>query len=177
MARGLQEAFEEIYHKYAGKIYSYILSLCNDPVQAEDILQTTFLKAIEHADRFQGNCEVTTWLCQIARNTYLDECKRAEKKNISMERLLEEGGDGAVYDASRTEPPVLHRMIAEEDRARILYRLHQLPEPYKEIFMLRTFGELSFKEIAEVFERTETWARVNYYRAKEKIREQMKEEE
>lgn len=175
MAHKLENAFEEIYQKYARKIYSYIVHMCNDPVQAEDILQTTFLKAIEHADRFQGNCEISTWFCQIARNTYLDECRRAEKKNISMEMLLEEGGDKAVYDAAPAEPSVLRQMIAKEDRSLALQKIHCLPEPYKEIFMLRALGDLSFKEIAEIFEKTETWARVNYYRAKKKIREQMGE--
>lgn len=175
MAHKLENAFEEIYQKYARKIYGYILHMCADPVQAEDILQTTFLKAIEHAEGFRGNCEVSTWLCQIARNTYLDECKRAEKKNISMEQMLEERGEAALYDQGKEVSSVLHQIIAKEDQALVLQKMHCLPEPYKEIFMLRALGDLSFKEIAEIFERTETWARVNYYRAKEKIREQMGE--
>lgn len=80
MKQRIEGAFDEIYEKYAKMLYGYILQLCKNPTTADDILQTVFLKAIEHADSFEGKCEVSTWLCQIAKNTWLDMCKRAEQK-------------------------------------------------------------------------------------------------
>ena len=79
-----EKAFDEIYRKYAKMIYAFVLQLCKDPVTADDIVQSTFLKAIEHAEEFEGKCEVSTWLCRIARNLWLDLCKKAEQKKCAI---------------------------------------------------------------------------------------------
>lgn len=171
----IEEAFDEIYEKYAKLVYGYALQLCRNPVTAEDIMQTVFLKAIEHADCFQGKCEVSTWLCQIAKNTWLDMCKSSETKNRSMEQLTERQGEGAVAGGEGQKPDVLQQLIQGEEQARLYQKLHLLPEPYKEIFMLRVLGCLSFREIGDIFGKTDTWGRVMYYRAREKLKNQIGE--
>ncbi len=159
----IDEAFDEIYKKYAKMLYGYILQLCKDPVTADDILQTTFLKAIEHADSFEGKCEVSTWLCRIAKNTWLDMCKQAERKNISLEQAPEQQG----------EMDILQNLVEQEQSVQLHKQVHILQEPYKEVFMLRVMGCLSFKQIGEIFGKSENWGRVTFYRAKEKLKKQI----
>lgn len=91
-----EKAFDEIYRKYAKMIYAFVLQLCKDPVTADDIVQSTFLKAIEHAEEFEGKCEVSTWLCRIARNLWLDLCKKAEQKNVPLEKMQEQQSDEEI---------------------------------------------------------------------------------
>lgn len=173
MMSSTDAAFDEIYQKYAKMLYGYALQLCNHPATAEDILQTTFLKAIEHADSFEGKCEVSTWLCQIAKNTWFDMCKRAERKNLSVEGILEQQGDAVFSKQSIPNTDILQDLIQKQNTARIYKNIHSLPDPYKEVLMLRIMGCLSFKEIGEVFGKSETWGRVTYYRAKEKLKNQI----
>lgn len=90
--RRSEQEFSEIYDKYAKMLYGYSLHLCGDPVTADDIVQTAFLKAIEHTDSFEGRCEVSTWLCQIAKNIWYDMCRKSERNNVSMEHMLEQQG-------------------------------------------------------------------------------------
>ena len=156
-----EKAFDEIYRKYAKMIYAFVLQLCKDPVTADDIVQSTFLKAIEHAEEFEGKCEVSTWLCRIARNLWLDLCKKAEQKNVPLEKMQEQQSDEEI----------LGHIVKKEETAWLRKQIHNLPEPYKEVVMLRVLGGLSFHDIGEIFETTENWGRVTYYRAKEKLRE------
>lgn len=171
----MEEAFDEIYRKYAKMLYGYALQLCHNPVMADDIVQTVFLKAIEHADSFEGKCEVSTWLCQIAKNTWIDMCKSAEGKNLSMEHIMEQQGEASVCGQGAPKTDVLQQLLETEGQALLYQKIHLLPEPYKEVFMLRVFGCLSFREIGDVFGKSDTWGRVMYYRAREKLRNQIGE--
>lgn len=180
----MNKEFDEIYKKFAGKIYWYIFRLCKNETEAEDILQKTFLRAIEKSDTFDGRCGVFTWLCRIAHNIWLDECKKAENKNVSWDRIRSfvENADskrGKVRDVvsgSGRESADLVQGFADKEVAMQLHRcVHRLSEPYKEVFLLRTFGELSFREIGELFDRTENWARVTYYRGKERLKRMYQE--
>lgn len=173
MAKRLDETFDELYRRYARLVYGYALQLCRNPSVAEDIVQTTFLKAIEHADSFEGKCEVSTWLCQIAKNTWYDLCKKAERQNVSMEQLMEQQGDGSLVGADSGEADILQGLVSREERTSIYRRVHMLPEPYREVLLLRIMGCLSFREIGEVFGRSETWGRVTFFRAKERLRDQI----
>ena len=151
------ETMEEIYRAHARTVYKFLLSLCHDPETAEELTQETFYQAVRSADRFDGSCKVSTWLCQIARNQYLSLC-RERKHQAELEQ--EPGDDG------------LECGFADRDAAKRLHRLlHDLPEPYKEVFSLRTFGELPFAQIGELFGKTESWARVTYFRARQKLKE------
>ncbi|MBE6849762.1 MAG: sigma-70 family RNA polymerase sigma factor [Ruminococcus sp.] len=163
----MNQEFEEIYRLYAEDVYRFLLKLCRNESIAMDVLQDTMLKAITSIDKFKGNCSMKTYLCTIARNEFLNHRKRSDNRNLPL--------DEAVH-AAREESPeqsILDRMQAME-----IHRiLHQLDEPYKEIFTLRVFAELKFSEIGALFGKSENWARVTFFRAKAKIIELMQKEE
>ncbi len=180
MERRTEREFSEIYDKYAKMLYGYALHLCGDAVTADDIVQTAFLKAIEHADSFEGKCEVSTWLCQIAKNIWFDMCRKSERNNVSMECILEEQGEGVFYrscERSCEHPDLLLDLVKAEDSAGLYKKIHLLSEPYKEVFLLRVLGCLSYREIGEVFGKSENWGRVTFYRAKKKLNEEIGDDE
>ncbi len=151
--------FEELYERFFKDVYLFVLAMSKDPHIAEDITQETFFKALKEIKHFRGNCSVKSWLCQIAKNLYISDTRR--KKPIHSDTLK------ALPDASNVE-----NICIRKDEALSIYKvLHCLNEPYKEVFTLRVLGDLSFKEIAEIFEKQENWARVTYHRARLKIRE------
>lgn len=153
--------FEEIYERYFKDVYKYALSLTRSPDLAEEITQETFFKALQAIDRFDGRCKLFVWLCQIAKNTYFTSKQRSGREDALPEEL---GWD----DCSLEE-----HFLDRESSFEIHQRLHALEEPYKEVFSLRTFGELPFQQIGALFGKTESWARVTYHRAKLKIKEDL----
>ena len=154
--------FQEVYNLYFRDVYRYALSLCRNESVAEEITQETFFKALAKLDSFDGRCKVSVWLCQIAKNTYISMCRRNKHlENNSHAELTPSNGN-------------IEEIIFDKETAFAIHKvLHTLEEPYKEVFSLRTFGELSFKQIAELFEKTEAWARVTYHRARLKIKEEL----
>lgn len=162
-----------LYQEYANMIYHFIYLKCHDRDLAEDIVQTTFLKAIMQIDSFHGECKISTWLCQIARNEYLNYCRKHNRQQ-SYDMYLEKNQEFPAGQESCFHDAVLEKIIREEQTDSIQKVLHTLKEPYREVFMLRVYGECSFEEIAEAFHHNATWARVTYYRAKEKIKEELK---
>lgn len=152
---------EKLYQDYFTVVYKYILSVSHDPLTAEEITQETFFKALKKIDEFRGDSSIRVWLCQIAKNTYYDH----EKRQARHTQLPEEYGEPveSVEDA----------FFMSADTKEIHRILHRMREPYKEVFSLRTFGELSFSDIAELFGKSESWARVTYHRARMMIREEM----
>lgn len=154
--------FDEIFTEYFRIVYKYTLALCRNAAVAEDITGETFLKAYKAIDDFKGECELRVWLCQIAKNTYFSWLKK--NKNETPLAAIELESDGA---------DLLLSITAKETSREIHRRLHSLAEPYKEVFSLRVFGELSFADIAELFGKTENWARVTYHRAKLKLQEDL----
>ncbi|MBQ3111572.1 MAG: RNA polymerase sigma factor [Firmicutes bacterium] len=151
--------FDAIYSQYFAEVYKFVLSLCRDAALAEEITQEAFFKALKNIDSFKGNSKISTWLCQIAKNTYYTySAKAARLTGPPPEALADEH--------------LVEMQIADKELAMQVYAaLHRLREPYKEVFLLRTFGELSYAQIAVLFDKTESWARVAYYRAKMQIRE------
>lgn len=160
------DVFDEIYQKYANRVYRYIFNKCQNKELAEDITQTTFVKAIEHAASFKNDCDILTWLCQIAKNTMLDELSRHEHKNMHLEDI--EGSEN-LFEADND---ILAEIISAEEKTALYKNIHLLEEKQKEIILHRMLG-LSFKEIGTIFDQSETWARVNYYRAKEKLQKSL----
>lgn len=152
--------FEEVYQLYFRDVYKYALSLTRDEHIAEEITQETFFKALRSIDQFDGKCKVYVWLCQIAKNTYFTQYQR----NAKAEQLTPE---------PRSTDSLEERFETRETAFEIHRILHGLPEPFKEVFSLRAFGELSFRQIGILFGKTESWARVTYHRAKMKIKEEL----
>lgn len=154
--------YEKLYNSYYIQVYSYAITLTKNPEQAEEITQNTFFKALSTKSRFAGRSDELTWLCSIAKNLYYDELRRKQ-------RLTD------VDDINTAPSDVdLEQVVEDSDMAfRVHLVLHQLEEPYKEVFQLRVFGELPFAQIAAIFGKTESWARVTYHRARLKIQERM----
>jgi RNA polymerase sigma-70 factor (ECF subfamily) len=156
--------YEDLYRSYFKEVFLYIKSLANDEHIAEDITSETFLKAIQSIDSFKGNCDIRIWLCQIAKNCYFSYLRK-HKKLTNLDTIAEPADDIDIEVA----------MNAAETSMQIHEVLHNLKEPYKEVFSLRTFGELSFKQIAALFGKSENWACVTYHRARKRIIEGMEE--
>lgn len=146
--------FEEIYGKYMKVVYNFVMKLSNNSHIAEEITQQTFVTALEKLDTFRGECKMSVWLCQIAKHEYFAYCKR--QRPIVREEAMEEPCGESLEE----------RFIDHAEQIRIHEVLHVLPEPYKEVFTLRVMAELSYKDISRLFGKSESWARVTYYRAK-----------
>ena len=145
--------FEEIYATYFDSVYQYVLSLCRDVHTAEEVTQESFCKAMTHLDRFDGRCRLYVWLCQIAKNTYFTHVRKQKRRAAPPEdEPSHPGFEGELLDSDSAWQ--LHRL------------LHDLNEPYKEVFSLRVFGELSFSQIGQLFGKSDSWARLIFYRAK-----------
>ena len=155
--------FREVYDLYFRDVYRYALSLCKDTYLAEEITQETFYKALSGLDQFDGRCKVSVWLCQIAKHTYISMCRK--NKRLECHEKLD----------LATDEVDVEEQYAEKETASAIHRaLRKLEEPYQEVFSLRTFGEMSFKQIALLFGKTEAWARVTYHRARLRIKEELK---
>ena len=157
--------FERIYRTYFKSVYLYALGLSGDEQLAEEITGETFFKAIHAIDSFRGDCEVRVWLCQIAKNTYYTFVKEKKRTISADEAQLQYVADpAAAVDA---------RLSEQEEAHQIRVILHNMPEPYKAVFMWRVFGELTFQEIGELYGKTDNWACVTYHRARKMITKKM----
>lgn len=159
--------FEQVYQTYFKSVYRYIRRLSGDEQLAEEITSETFVQVMRSIGTFRGDCDLRVWICQIAKNTYYTHLKKQNR----VAALDEEAWLALVDPAA----PVEERLDAKEDAQRIRALLHTLPEPYKEVFMWRTLGELSFAEIGALYGKTANWACVTYHRARQQIKTGMEE--
>ncbi len=155
--------FDCIYQSYFKDVFLYLCSLSANKDIAEEITQETFVKALKSIDTFDGTKDIRAWLFTIAKNTYYTYCKR--QKIYAQEEIPE--------DIKSTQPDFTEQ-FADEERAFLIHQfLHNMVEPYKEVFTLRIFGELPFEKIGVLFGKSSGWARVTFYRAKKQILEYM----
>ena len=156
---------EKIYKENAKIVYQYIFCLCRDEMLAEEITQETFVIAIKKIHQFKGECKVSVWLCQIAKHLWYKELKRKKKsKLISMEETNLELISHDLEEA----------ICQKEERLNLLKDIQKLDGKTKEVIYLRIMGNLSFEEIGQIVGKTANWARVTFYRGKEKIKEERK---
>ena len=158
--------FEQMYKTYYMQVYSYIITLCKKPELAEEITQKAFYKAMFNLKKYRGEASELTWLCAIAKNLYMDILRKEKKRSEISKEALEKISDNE---------DIAQKAEDKDSLFRIHQILHQTEEPYKEVFQLRVFGELSFAQIGQLFGKSESWARVTYYRAKNKIRDKLEE--
>ncbi|QFT91155.1 RNA polymerase sigma factor SigM [Bacillus sp. THAF10] len=157
--------FEEIYKVYFKDVYFYTKSLVSDKDKAEEITQEAFFKALKSFHQFDGKKDVRSWLFTIAKNTYFTQHQKQQREINMEENVVQKDVQLVDY-------------LMNEDRALEIHQfLHAMEEPYKEVFSLRTFGELSFETIGQLFGKSDSWARVTYYRAKKKIMAYMEEKQ
>lgn len=159
--------FEEIYRKYFSDVYLYIRRLSGNESIAEEITSETFFKAMNSIESFRGDCDIRVWLCQIAKNCYYSYMKKANRTDsIDSEELWE-----IPSNEETSEELIINKCEAERIRA----ILHDVSEPYKEVFMWRVFAQLSFRQIGQIFGKSENWACVSYHRAKSMIKSKFEE--
>ena len=157
---------EKLYMDYFSVVYRYILSISKDPLTAEEITQETFFKALKNIDSLRSDESAKAWLCKIAKNEYLDFARRrARSASLSADSKT-----NAAAAASSPEDEFISGLDAKAAHR----ALHGLSEPYKEVFTLRTFGDMSFSDIGELFGKTDSWARVTFHRARLMIMEELK---
>ena len=153
---------EDIYKQYFQTVKRYLFCLTHNNDIVEDLTQETFCKAVKKIGTFKGECKISVWLCQIAKNLWYNELK----KNKKMEQTNEEE-IFLMISEEKTEDTV----IFNENKIELYKRLQFLDEKTREVIYLRITGELSFKEIASILNKTESWARVTFYRGKQKLKE------
>ncbi|MBQ1820885.1 MAG: sigma-70 family RNA polymerase sigma factor [Clostridia bacterium] len=156
------ETIERVYRAYFTDVYRYCLKLCGNADEAEELTSDTFFKAMQKLDSFRGDCELRVWLCQIAKNRYLSKQRR--RKTEPIPDTLEDPADSPEELATRAD-----------EAARITQAVHRLDKPYKEVFLLRVYGEMPFENIGKLFGKTANWACVTFHRAKAKIKTELEE--
>lgn len=161
--------FEEIYRAYFTDVYRYLLSLSKNEHTAEEITSETFFRALRTIDSFRGDCEIRVWLCHIAKNIYYTHLKKAQRTqsmdSSEFSRLPEDTA------------PLEEQFVRQVETQSIQAMLHNLQEPYREVFMWRVYAQLSFKEIGKLFRKTENWACVTYHRARVMIKQRLEDKE
>ncbi|MBQ4550335.1 MAG: sigma-70 family RNA polymerase sigma factor [Oscillospiraceae bacterium] len=159
--------FEELYHTQGRPVYRFLLALTGDEGQAEELLQETFYQAFLHIDRFEGRSSLYTWLCCIGKNAWLRECRRRSRyADTPYEELKLEA----------TAPTPEETMLRREQAQRLRQAVLELEDPQREVFILHAYGGLKLKEIAALHQKSESWARVTYFRARKTIQEVLSDE-
>lgn len=156
-------SFEEIYRVYFREIYLFLLGLSKDASLSEELTEESFFRAMKALPKFRGDCDIRVWLCQIAKHTYYEYLRKnrhlVDEKENQEPSLMQQG---------------IEERIMDKDSARQIHEIvHELQEPYKEVFYLRVFGELSFEQIGSIFGKTANWACVTYHRAKSRIQDKL----
>jgi len=154
------ERVEQLYSTYAQTVYKYLFSLTQNADLAEELTQETFYQAMKSIHNFRGDCKISVWLCQIAKRAWYRELSKKKKtQSISIDE------QALPPDGRNVEADVLYN-----EEKLVMYRmLHSLDEKTREVMYLRLSGELSFAEIAEILNQSKTWARVTFYRGKQKL--------
>lgn len=158
------QPIEEIYREYASMVYKYLISLTRDEGLAEELTQETFYQAIKSSNKYDESCKLSTWLCAIAKNVLMTyRRKHPVLEDVDETEVATESAEAeAIGNVSRVE---------------LLKKIHDMEEPYKEVIYLRVFGGLSFAEIGEIIGKNENYARVTFYRGKEKLGKEVTENE
>ena len=152
---------EQIYTQYFETVNKYLFCLTHNNDISEELTQETFYKAVKKIDTYKGECKMSVWLCQIAKNLWYDYCKK-NKKVISVEEELL-----GSYSNDTTE----ERVILNDEKISLFRKIQKLDEKTREVIYLRITGELTFKEIGIILNKTENWARVTFYRGKNQLKE------
>ena len=151
---------KQIYEEYFETVNKYLFCLTHDNDISEELTQETFYKAVQKIDTYKGKCKMSVWLCQIAKNLWYDQCRK-NKKVINIEENL--------FDVQAPESTE-NQVISNDEKISLYKKMQKLDEKTREVIYLRITGELSFKEIATILNKTENWARITFYRGKSKLK-------
>lgn len=161
-------SFSQLYEQYEEPVYRFLLALTGEPSLAEELTQETFYQAFLHLDQFENRCSVSTWLCQIGKNAYFREQKRRK-------RIIPWEGTGKQPQSAFPDPE--ESLVEREQARRLRAHLSHLPEPYRTVFTLRVYSAADYKELARLYGKSESWARVTCFRAKEQLLARLEQED
>ena len=151
----------EMYEEYFKTVYKYLFCLTHNEDISEELTQETFYKAVSKINTYRGKCKISVWLCQIAKHLWYDPCRKNKKLiDIDKEKKLDE-----IIISAEEE------VLKNDEKITLYKKMQNLDEKTREVMYLRITGELSFKEIGEILNKTENWARVTFYRGKNKLKE------
>lgn len=152
---------KEIYEEYFETVNKYLFCLTKNYDVAEELTQETFYRAVKRIGTYKGECKISVWLCQIAKNLWYDQCRKNKKIISSDYELLNLESDNKIEE----------ELILNDEKITLYKKMQKLDEKTREVIYLRMTGELSFKEIGDILNKSETWARVTFYRGKQKMKE------
>ena len=153
---------EKLYEEYFETVNKYLFCLTHNNDISEELTQETFYRAVRKIDKYKGECKISVWLCQIAKNLWYDECRK-NKRTINA-------GEDSLFDIQETNTTE-EEVIANDEKMLLYKKLQLLDDKTREVMYLRLSGELSFKEIGIILNKTENWARVTFYRGKNQLKE------
>lgn len=153
---------EKIYEEYFETVNKYLFCLTHNNDISEELTQETFYKAVKKIDTYKSECKMSVWLCQIAKNLWYDECRKNKKVVATDEKEL--------FDKQQLNT-LEEQIIANDEKISLYRRMQMLDDKTREVMYLRITGELSFKEIGIILNKTENWARVTFYRGKNQLKE------
>lgn len=156
--------FEMLFDENKDFIFKYLMKMTHDAYLAEELMQEAFFRAYMNYSSLRNKEKASAWLCQIAKNTFF-AWYREQQKTAPLESVENVGDNRNLEDD----------FVKKELSQKALHCLHELEEPYKEVFMLAVFGGFSLKDISLLFGKSESWARVTFYRAKQKLSVKMRE--
>jgi RNA polymerase sigma-70 factor (ECF subfamily) len=154
-----------VYDEYAQQVYKYLLSLCGNADVAEELTQETFFRAVKSIKNYDGSCKLYVWLCQIAKHVWYKELEKRKKSALPLDETVAQRGN-------LEDNTVLH-----EEKTQLFKAMQTLEPIQREVVYLRLTGEFSFAEIGGILQKDETWARVTFYRAKQKLKSKLGEEQ
>jgi RNA polymerase sigma factor (sigma-70 family) len=157
-------SMDEIYREYSKTIYRYLLSLTHSTDLSEELTQETFYQAVRSIDRYDGSCKITTWLCAIAKNALVSYRRKHPQT-------------AGIVEISEVEASAEASTLSADGQVALLRKLQDLTGEVREVMYLRLLGDLSFREIGDILSRTENWARVTYYRGREKLKKELLSDE
>ena len=159
---------DSVYREYEKLVYRFLYSHTHDAEWSQELMQETFLRAINSISRYDGTCKLSVWLCQIAKHILYQELRK--KKQMETVELVD-------YLTDDSAPNGETSILKQESNIELYREIHLLPEREREVVLYRITGELSFREIGEILGKSENWSRTVFYRAKQKIREELKKYE
>ncbi|MBP3543855.1 MAG: sigma-70 family RNA polymerase sigma factor [Lachnospiraceae bacterium] len=155
-----KQRMEQVYEENAKAVYKYLFCLTHNADLAEELTQETFYQAMKGIDRFRGECKISVWLCQIAKRLWYRELEKRKTEQVPIAEMTEE---------LRAFDDIENDYLLNVEKVEIFRLLHNLDETTREVMYLRLTGELSFAEIGNIMEKSENWARVTFYRGKQKL--------
>ena len=155
-----KQRIEQVYEENAKAVYKYLFCLTHNADLAEELTQETFYQAMKGLDRFRGECKISVWLCQIAKRLWYRELEKRKAEHVPISEMAEE---------IKAFDDIEHDYLLNVEKVEAFRMLHKLDEVTREVMYLRLTGELSFAEIGSIMEKSENWARVTFYRGKQKL--------